>query len=433
MKQRFHHLHNEHPNLIRLKDAATTPSNCKPSNCNGNDNDNVNHNDNDDELVTKKFRPNQKRYNMVMQKKHLLLWIILLVFLVLGVINRRFLFKTLCRGITLYFQSQSQFKTTEHSLWRGSLPDSGEILPTSSIYNIQDQNSRVNIELVVSHCNLPLNWIFDWASPFVFSNITIISKCNETVLGVPSGSNIIRLPNVGRCDHSYAHHINRNYNRYNNEHNEHVHLHSNDDNVDNVDDEDAFVVFLKDSDNSNRNHYTRHRSLNEMIQISKTIGFACHEEPSWVWSQQSLLTLHPVCQISAYHNWTLLQDYTQKTYTRLRRDNNSEFASKNGTTLGEYAQNMGIGRPPVDIVPVCYGGNFMAQRRQLTRKNPRMSWKRIETSLSRANNIAEGHFMERLWATVLGKPLEHDMVDRLMHQQRNVCRADKNYVGVLTK
>jgi hypothetical protein len=410
MKQRFHHLHNEHQNLIRLKDASTTPSNC---NCNDNDGDD------DDELVTKKFRPNQirkieKRYNIVTQKNHLLLWVILLVFLVWGVINRRLLFRALCRVITLYFQSQSQFKTTELSLWRGSLPDS-EILPI----HLQ-QNSRLNIELVVSHCNLPLNWIFEWASPFVFSNITIISKCNETVVGAPLAANIIRLPNVGRCDHSYAHHINRNYNRYHNDH-----VHSNDD-------DDAFVVFLKDSDNSNRNHYARHRSLNEMIQISKKIGLACHEEPSWVWSQQSILTLHPVCQISAYHNWTLLQDYTQKTYARLRRDNNSEFASEHGTTLGEYAQNMGIVRPPVDIVPVCYGGNFMAQRRQLTRK-PREPWRRIEKSLSRANNIAEGHFMERLWATVLGKPLEHDMVDQLMHQQRSVCRADKNYAGVLTK
>lgn len=405
MKHRWFVKHQK-ANENRPKHAAPSASNA-PKAC-------------DNGTMYKKMRPSRARllergHAILAQKKQVLIWASL-AFLIWALLNRSMLFRALCRAITLYFQSSSQFTTIEHSLWRGSLPDTMILVP-------REASATLNLDLVISHCNLPLNWIFEWASPLAFSNITIISKCNEKVIGAPESANIVRLTNVGRCDHSYAHHIYRNYNTYSRQ------MSSNHD----MEDNRSFVIFLKDSDNSNRNHYSRHRSLKEMIQISSEFGFACHEEPGWVWSQQSMLqSFHPVCQISAYHNWTLLEDYTRIEYSRLRRDNNSEFASKIGATLGEYALTLGIPRPPVDIVPVCYGGNFMVQRRQLNNK-PRELWGRIEQSLSRANNIAEGHFVERLWATLLVKPLDQALVDQLLHQQRSVCRADANYAGALTK
>jgi hypothetical protein len=346
----------------------------------------------------------------LLQNKFFLIGLVLL----LGINNRSLLFKELCREIKLKVQSGSHYNTNEDSLWRGSFP----------VQELKQEVGRkipsVNIDLVISHCNQPLSWIFDeWAPSVIFSSITIISKCNTTVLGAPSSAIIVTLPNVGRCDHTYAHYIAGHYKHFS--YIQHQ--------------EGTYVLFLKDTDNSNRNHYTRHRSLIEMIQISKRYGFACHEEPIWVWAQHSMHYFRPICRISAYHNWTELQAYTLKTYTRLRRDDNSDFISKHGNSLGDYAKQMEIEGPSGDsLVPVCYGGNFMAQSRQLVTSNRSLDlWQRIEASLSRANNIAEGHFVERLWGTLLSKTVEPDLSKQILKQSQRFCLADKNYVGVFTK
>mmetsp|Transcript_9576 Transcript_9576/g.22505 ORF Transcript_9576/g.22505 Transcript_9576/m.22505 type:complete len:401 (+) Transcript_9576:105-1307(+) len=335
--------------------------------------------------------------------------------LIWAILNKGLLFKAFCRSITLRVQSSPEYDSLDGRLWRGSIPKDET--------DISDYASKATIELVVSHCNLPLDWISAWtASAKSISNITIVSKCDQPVVGAPSNANIVRVRNVGRCDHSYVHFIAENYDRF---------LKSPRPEDDSED--DSYVIFLKDSDNSNRNHYAKHRSLNEMLQISKKLGFACHEEPSWVWGQQSILKkFQPICKISAYHNWKVLQDYTLDMYARLRRDDNSAFASQSGSTLGEYATTVGIQPPTTPIVPVCYGGNFMTQRQQLKRQSKAL-WQNIEKSLSRANNIAEGHFVERLWGTLLARPIDTSMMEAILQQKSDSCRADKNYVGILTK
>eukprot|EP00751_Fragilariopsis_kerguelensis_P003707 CAMPEP_0170818574 /NCGR_PEP_ID=MMETSP0733-20121128/40839_1 /TAXON_ID=186038 /ORGANISM="Fragilariopsis kerguelensis, Strain L26-C5" /LENGTH=126 /DNA_ID=CAMNT_0011178757 /DNA_START=235 /DNA_END=612 /DNA_ORIENTATION=- len=122
-----------------------------------------------------------------------------------------------------------------------------------------DTSTRIN--LVVSHCDESIDWIFEWANPLEFNDVIIFSKCNKQVKGQPPNSRVIRLDNVGRCDHTYAHYM------------AYYHESSNSD----------YVLFLKDNSNTNRNHYSRHKNLNEMIPLSNEFGFACHEETNWVW------------------------------------------------------------------------------------------------------------------------------------------------------
>ena len=55
-------------------------------------------------------------------------------------------------------------------------------------------------------------------------------------------------------------------------------------------------------------------------------------------------------------------------------------------------------------VPVCYRGSFLAQRKQFLNQ-PEESWVKMEASLSRADNIVEGHYAERMWASALS---DHD-------------------------
>ena len=190
-----------------------------------------------------------------------------------------------------------------------------------------------------------------------------------------------------------------------------------------------------------------------MIPLSEQIGFACHEETNWVWSVRKSKKgrfLPPICQISFYHDWDALQEYAVEKYSRLRRDNNVQFRSK-WQTLGAYAKKMGVEPKRMSslalannnvsnnrtIVPVCYGGNFLVRNEQLLSQPPEF-WKRmeeIEASLTRANNIAEGHYVERLWGTILASPLHPDLINRVLKQehQRGECQVDSNHLGALCK
>ena len=61
---------------------------------------------------------------------------------------------------------------------------------------------------------------------------------------------------------------------------------------------------------------------------------------------------------------------------------------------------MGFVIPKSETVPVCYRGSFLAQRKQFLNQ-PEESWVKMEASLSRADNIIEGHYAERIWASAL--------------------------------
>ncbi|CAJ1970207.1 unnamed protein product [Cylindrotheca closterium] len=353
--------------------------------------------------------------------------------------------------------------------------------------------SDFTIDLVISHCNLPVDWIFtSFASPeedaynddigydplSIFRNVTIISKCNLPVEGAPPSATIIRLPNVGRCDHSYAHYLaNYYFHDENHGHNEVRRSHSDhpsslevtaapqESNTDASSSErNTFhaTLFLKDNDNHHRAVYSRQRSLLEMLQITQKRGFACHEERIWTVSkpsderplqkqqQQSQrqssfwkdVAMHPICQLSSYHNWTQLQHKQMSSYIRLRRDkiDLGQFRSTHGSTIGEYAKEMGM-EIKGPIVPVCYGGNFMASADQLFRYSPSSPsssslFHKMEASLSRASNIAEGHFVERLWAALLSLPLTTSEVEQLKAMasaKQPICNAGTDFQGALTK
>jgi hypothetical protein len=63
-------------------------------------------------------------------------------------------------------------------------------------------------------------------------------------------------------------------------------------------------------------------------------------------------------------------------------------------------------------------------------------WKSIETSLSRGNNVAEGHHVECLWGFLLSLPLTQDLIDQVYKQQNEGqdCQLEEEaYLGVITK
>jgi len=64
-----------------------------------------------------------------------------------------------------------------------------------------------------------------------------------------------------------------------------------------------------------------------------------------------------------------------------------------------------VGYTVADLVPVCYGGVFVALWGQLSSEDAAVTphgWKVIAHALSRTNNLEEGHYAERWWAELLG-------------------------------
>ena len=103
------------------------------------------------------------------------------------------------------------------------------------------------------------------------------------------------------------------------------------------------------------------------------------------------------------HDKKILDEYSMTSHLRAKTDSDFEFKSSY-KNLGEWSRDVGLLYPDSDLIPVCYGGMFMTQKRGLW-KQPREVWNNLEKSLSRGDNIEEGHFVERSWASIVS-PME---------------------------
>jgi len=133
--------------------------------------------------------------------------------------------------------SSSDFKNNDldedFSIYEKSIEEEKEsILNTNeeeSVFNINEEESILNaneeekviesnpnpipnetlIEVVVARYNESLNWTTEY--PFNQFNYTVYNKGINDHFVKTHVNKIITLPNVGRCDHTYLHHIVRNY------------------------------------------------------------------------------------------------------------------------------------------------------------------------------------------------------------------------------
>jgi hypothetical protein len=130
------------------------------------------------------------------------------------------------------------------------------------------QREKSKLSLVISFCDVDLEWVAQLAGTFSYQEVTIYSKCSFTwgENDLPKGIiTVVNLPNVGRCDHSYAYWISNMHQQLSMEN-----------------DDDHVVVFLKDSFDRKMKMFRR-RSLSSMIRIVVTVGFACIQVPGKRW------------------------------------------------------------------------------------------------------------------------------------------------------
>ena len=251
-----------------------------------------------------------------------------------------------------------------------------------------DPHSK-EIHIVVSHCKRDLHWISNFTEGYKTRSIHVISKCGKSVEGAPETAIIERLPNVGRCDHSYAYYI-ANILRHNTVQGG----------------KDSIVVFLKD-DMTDLHQLGAWATFESMVRIaSSTNGFSCGVDVSTgkVGTDSA----------SAYHDVAALSRFAMGSYNRnkYKRKDSVEFKSKYAN-LGEFYESVIEDAPSPKLAQVCYGGIFAASLKSIEAVDMQ-TWKRIEASLSRGDNIEEGHFMERSWARILSKPLESYQIEAIL-------------------
>ena len=318
-------------------------------------------------------------------------------------------------------------------------------------------------ELVIAHCDEPLHpWLMDVLDSVRHARLklirtTILTKCNsgeamriqdrlnETWMNDAGELRITRLPNVGREAHAFITRI--------------------------IESQAALapaVLFLKASWHSRTpSGFLPPMPLDQLIADLRRDGFSCGhrvDHPLYVprttahASQQLLpepfatpplvppqqhgggLVKETAAPKLVWHKTATLFDFSldshEMVYDRRHsrkakaRPRSGAYSHSNHTTPGFTSTLRPLRRwaramlphsefhrlAALPVLPVCYGGVF-AVRRNAIRRLPRSTWRVLRRGLGRADNIEEGHFMERLWAPLLcgvAAPLSTEDMDALM-------------------
>jgi hypothetical protein len=300
-------------------------------------------------------------------------------------------------------------------LWNGNQVF-GKVERKTAIY-------KKEIHLVVSHCKTDLDFIEKFTEGFKIASVHVISKCGHPVNGAPHNATIQVLPNVGRCDHTYAYYITNVLDQ------KLLHIDTQDNNG-----EDAVVVFLKDTRHAGANNLHQPGSWNSfynMVQVaSSRSGFACGILPGRSKEFRKYT-------MSAYFELETLRKFRKTAYKSRAKYHSDNVPFESALDSWElFYKNLGAGSLETELVRVCFGGIFAASVQSIKRTKMEV-WRAAEQSLSRGNNIQEGHYMERIWATLLALPLEEYQVEALKNYSDFVFRpgygGNEALIGALAK
>ena len=274
------------------------------------------------------------------------------------------------------------------------------------------------IEMCVAYCQADLEWIREAIAneflPEVEIRLTIMSKCNNEakILDFGGLSNVkvevIQLPNRGGCDLAYAHFILSYLSRK-------VPMQPS------ASASSTALLFLKDTA---ANRYDgRLRSLSELVRLAlQRDDFVCGLEPH--------------CWMSAYHDVKTLGRFIIDSYTRTEGGptiNDTQFNPGGYRDLSDFiVRNLNWTFPNDDAVQVCYGGRFAITESRLLTHHAVMIFKGLDQVLmegSEVMNIVE-HFVERLWAGILAKPLTLIQVKEILDLREFVLEQQNGHMGV---
>jgi len=241
---------------------------------------------------------------------------------------------------------------------------------------------NLSVSLVVSHCDKDLGWIETFTKGHRIANVTVISKCGQQPKPLPKGATLIELPNVGRCDHTYAYWMSRLMPE-----------------LSNLED---IVFFLKDNSRTPAFPF-KPRRFEDMVRIAWHAGMGCFQKPYPFRNNSQNV-------VSAYYLPKILDRFSMQRY--LPKKNNNTVFKSSFENLGAWRKAMGI-ESPDPLTRVCFGGNFAVKTSKILDVGAAVL-DRMERSLSRADNLEEGHFCERIWGTLLADRLSVKLSQRLL-------------------
>jgi hypothetical protein len=193
---------------------------------------------------------------------------------------------------------------------------------------------------------------------------------------------------------------------------------------------DSVVFFLKDDISAENLHQDGSwNSFSDMLQIaSSERGFACGIQPSYIDAGPNRYF------VSAYHEYDTLKEFSMRSYSRNIKGYSLDTASflSGFKNIDEWARSLPGNPEPQEIVQVCYGGVFAASVQNVLKQYQAL-WQAITQSLSRGNNIQEGHFAERSWARLLSTPLKPVQVRALTDTADGVYLNEAAMHGPLTR
>ncbi len=288
-----------------------------------------------------------------------------------------------------------------NQLWHGR--------PTTSVDQQFVDLHKIRFSIILSHCLASLSWLSRYLEDFEFKNLTIVSKCGvqPNPKHLPKSTTIIQMDNVGRVDHTIAHWMAQV-------------LPSTSPLVE--ENKEDIILFLKDNINVHTDGSLR--SLPTLLNVTSTQGFGC--------------ALEPRAGKSFFHVTDILSEFYMEEYDSFGGRQNSPAENSHDVifkskykNMGAWLQDMGI-LLPKPLSPVCYGGIFAVKRPQIA-EVPGYIWRSMEKSLSRGDNIEEGHFAERTWAGLLFPRLKAEQVDLLIKRAQSFSHLNEEMRGALVK
>jgi hypothetical protein len=383
------------------------------------------------------------------------------------------------------------------------------------------QSTSSHLHVVISHCDQPIDWIWRhylWKQPY--ASMTILSKCGKppTMSELPPFANltatlaggsdshdngnsdfvpllqVLKLPNVGRCDHSYAFFMAKVTG-------DHAVDQSTAFSVDfsngggrgggqqgttftiPTHEMDHLILFMKDNDNAYRANMDLEVPLHHMIQSITpssttavdtvnttalhtvngtatipsipTTAFACGTKlrtgfPGFY--GKNILKIDDRERASNFANrralWTFQQgEYSSSAGLLHREDKNGQqFLSKYRPmgmwirhleyNLGAFEQGFYQGLVHNSNNSNNYDlvpvcfGGSFITSHRTIEQSPVKNWTAIVHALSRGDNIEEGHYMERLWAQLLTPPMSKDERRQLLDKTSRFF-PDGAFAGML--
>lgn len=269
---------------------------------------------------------------------------------------------------------------------------------------ISEASAQLEVALVVAHCAQDLSWLRAEVERMHacgtvrlrIRSIHIYSKCGVDVPAdiLPAGAVVVRIENVGRCDHSYAYHLAMT---------PPAKLYD-------------MVVFLKDSYYANRKH-----GLRDVLDVChfaaaatrNGMGFGCGMGAYVMTNEEAVGNTTLSIQWSNWHLSSALGRYNMARYSPFSKGQGNPAVPfrSHFSSLRQWVASSKI-LPRHDaymmfseaLMPVCYGGQFAFLTENL-KLRPKRTWHALRSSLSRGDNIEEGHMAERIWAALLAKKM----------------------------